>query len=119
LPTTSLHGDLKLDNLGLDHEGVLWLIDWALAVRGPVCVELGWFIAANSQRLALAPQGVVDLHANVAAIEADLRCRHQAMTALCGLLLRGWRKALDAEAGKGRAEFDWWCDAAAEAARFI
>jgi hypothetical protein len=50
LPTTSLHGDLKLDNLGLDHEGVLWLIDWALAVRGPVCVELGWFIAANSQR---------------------------------------------------------------------
>ncbi|MFF2805189.1 phosphotransferase family protein [Streptomyces sp. NPDC058051] len=119
LPTTSLHGDLKLDNMGVDRTGVLWLIDWALAVRGPACVELGWFMAANAGRLALHPQQVVDLYADVAAMEVGLRDLHDAMTALCGLLLRGWRMALDTETGTGADAFGWWCELAGQAEQFL
>jgi hypothetical protein len=118
LPVTWLHGDLKLDNMGLDADGVLWLIDWALAVRAPACVELGWFIAANSHRLTVGPQEVLDLYTN-AAIPEHHRERHVCMTALCGLLLRGWRKALDAQSRDRRQEFAWWCELTAEAGRFL
>ncbi|MDH6492280.1 phosphotransferase [Streptomyces sp. SAI-127] len=119
LPTTSLHGDLKLDNMGLDRSGVLWLIDWALAVRGPACVELGWFIAVNSGCLSLGPQQVVDLYTDVSALDPALHHRHAAMTAFCGLLLRGWRIALDLQSTGRTDEFAWWCRLAAEAAQYM
>lgn len=119
LPTASLHGDLKLDNMGLDRAGVLWLIDWALAVRGPACVELGWFIAANASRLEPSPQHVLELYADTGAFEAGPQHLHDAMTALSGLLLRGWRKALDAETGAGAEEFGWWCELAGQADKFL
>ncbi|MET9381008.1 phosphotransferase [Streptomyces sp. NPDC002928] len=119
LPTTSLHGDLKLDNMGLDRSGVLWLIDWALAVRGPACVELGWFIAVNSDRLGLSPQQVVDLYTDAAALDPALHHRHTAMTALCGLLLRGWHMATDLELTGRADEFAWWCELAEEAAQYV
>jgi hypothetical protein len=119
LPTTSLHGDLKLDNMGLDRAGVLWLIDWALAVRGPACVELGWFIAVNSDQLSVDPQQVVDLYIDVAALDPALHHCHAAMTALCGLLLRGWRIALDLQTTGRTDEFAWWCRLSADAARYL
>jgi hypothetical protein len=47
-----------------------------------------------------------------------IRARHDALTVLCGLLLRGWRKALDAESGEP-AELQWWCERATESSRFL
>ena len=45
------------------------------------------------------------------------------LVAIVGLLLRGWRKGLDAEAGStlgsgvpARDDLDWWCDRAVEGA---
>lgn len=116
LPIALLHGDLKLDNIGLDSEGRLWLIDWAMTLLAPPAVELGWFLAMNSRRI---PRSLDDVMSRYAA-EARIvdRERHDALTVLCGLLLRGWRKALDAEAGEPD-ELRWWCDQVREAARFL
>lgn len=116
LPNALLHGDLKLDNIGIDSEGRLWLIDWAMTLLAPPAVELGWFLAMNSRRI---PRSLDDVMSHYAAkAQTADRERHDALTVLCGLLLRGWRKALDAEEGQPD-DLRWWCDRAREAARFL
>ncbi len=115
LPSTLLHGDLKLDNIGIDTENNMWLIDWAMTLVAPPAVELGWFLAINSRRLPASLDEVMQRYAEAAAIPPALRERHHALTVLCGLLLRGWRKALDAEQGDP-AELQWWCQQAETAA---
>ncbi len=118
LPTAWLHGDLKLDNIGLDADGRIWLIDWAMTLVAPAAVDLDWFLAINSFRSPVALDEVMARYAAAAQMPPSLRERHDALTVLCGLLLRGWRKALDAEAGEPN-ELRWWCDRANEAASFL
>lgn len=118
LPTAFLHGDLKLDNIGLDPNGSMWLIDWAMTLVAPPAIELGWFLAINSRRLPVSLDEVMRRYAEAAAIPVAHRAHHNALTVMCGLLLRGWRKALDAEAGEPE-ELRWWCDRAEEAQQYI
>jgi hypothetical protein len=120
LPAAFLHGDLKFDNIGLDGEGRMWLIDWAMTLVAPPAVELGWFLAINSRRL---PQGVgldavLGRYADTAGIRGELRARQDALAVTCGLLLRGWRKGLDAEEGEAE-ELRWWCERVEAAARYL
>jgi aminoglycoside phosphotransferase (APT) family kinase protein len=114
LPVSLLHGDLKLDNIGLGVDGHMWLIDWAMPMLAPPAVELGWFLAINSRRLPVALDEVMKRYAHAAALSSELRRRHDAAAVLCGLLLRGWRKALDADEGEPE-ELRWWCEHAADA----
>ena len=118
LPPALLHGDLKFDNIGLDADDRMWLIDWAMTLVAPPAVELGWFLAINSRRIPTSLDDVMRRYADAAAIPAALRARHDALTVLCGLLLRGWRKALDAEQGEP-AELQWWCERAEAAATYL
>ena len=118
LPSAFLHGDLKLDNIGLDADGAMWLIDWAMTLVAPAAVDLGWFLAINSRRLPVSLDDVMKRYAAAARIPQSLRERHDALTVLCGLLLRGWRKALDAGAGEPE-ELQWWCDRGANAMRLL
>lgn len=111
MPVAFLHGDLKFDNIGLDDGGRMWLIDWAMTLVAPPAVELGWFLAINSRRLPVPLDGLMLQYADAAGMTTDLRARHDALTVLCGVLLRGWRKALDAAAGEP-AELRWWCERA-------
>lgn len=118
LPPALLHGDLKLDNIGIDPGGQVWLIDWAMTLVAPPAVELGWFLAINSRRLPASLDEVMRSYADAARMPVDLRERHAALTVLCGLLLRGWRKALDADGGEP-AELAWWCERADAARRSL
>ncbi len=115
LPAAFLHGDLKLDNIGLAPDGRMWLIDWALTVVAPPAVELGWFLAINSRRLPVSLGETMSMYADAARIPPASREGHDRLTILCGLLLRGWRKALDAHEGEPE-ELRWWCAKAEEAA---
>ena len=144
LPSVGLHGDLKLANVALLRADDVGLIDWQLTLRAPVAVELGWFLVANSGSLAEGPERVLDAYrASIArasrgsgsgpdvvaadgvrdvhdivgdwAVQADLAW-------IVGLLLRGWRKGLDADAGLGLPsgvgaadDLAWWCRRAVEA----
>jgi aminoglycoside phosphotransferase (APT) family kinase protein len=118
LPAALLHGDLKLDNIGLDGAGAMWLIDWAMTLVAPPAVDLGWFLAINSRRLPGSLDDVLARYATAARLPGAHRDRHDAIVALCGLVLRGWRKALDAAAGEP-AELAWWCERALAAGRYL
>lgn len=118
LPPMLLHGDLKFDNIGIDADGTVWLIDWAMTLVAPAAVDLGWFLAINSRRMTISLDETLARYAHFASLPADLCERHDAATVLCGLLLRGWRKALDAEGGEP-GELRWWCARAEAALRYL
>lgn len=146
LPWVGLHGDLKLANVALLPGRRVGLIDWQLTLRAPIAVELGWFLVANSASLAERPEPV--LNAYGAALGRERRgeavgpndaevpdvpdvvgddvvgdwAAQVDLAWIVGLLLRGWRKGLDAEAGIGLPsgagaadDLAWWCRRAVEA----
>ncbi len=129
LPAMGLHGDLKLANCALRHDGSVALIDWQLTTLAPVAVELGWLLVSNAGQLPDPPEVAFECY--VAALGPGDRGRilgeeaaQLDLAILVGLLLRGWRKGLDAEAGvllpSGRSateDLAWWCERAVEAAR--
>ena len=105
-----------------------------MTMRAPLAVELGWFLVSNSGSLPAAPESIVaeyrqalewdsgrwgfggDAH-DFAALAGDWDTQLD-LTWIVGLLLRGWRKGLDAEAGVTLAsrvsaadDLAWWCEA--------
>ena len=150
LPATGLHGDLKLANVGLSGAGEVLLIDWQMATFAPVAVELGWLLVSNAAELPIPSGAVLDRYrkaagravavtdgsaagtgAPVAADEAETSVDRLLgdwsaqvdLAWIVGLLLRGWRKGLDAEAGvrlgsgmDAADDLRAWCRRAVEAA---
>jgi hypothetical protein len=124
LPAAGLHGDLKLGNVGLASDGAVDLIDWQMTLVAPVAVELGWFLVANVAGLPLPPDGILDRYRRIAALPDDeVWSAQRDLAIIVGLLLRCWRKGLDAEAGvtlpdgrTAREDLDWWCSMAVIAA---
>jgi hypothetical protein len=120
-PASLIHGDLKLANVGIEAGGSVVLVDWQMVSVAPVAVEIGWFLVSNVASLPLPPDEVIrryqawlDNAISDVGIDAAI---------LVGLLLRGWRKGMDAEAGitlaSGASAADdlaWWCERAVEAA---
>ena len=112
-PSTFIHGDWKFGNLGTASDGRTVLLDWAYPGEGPICHELGWYLALNRSRL---PEG----HTKERTID-DFRPaleRHGVDTSgwwdrqldlsLLGTVVEfGWEKALGDD-----AELAWWCDRA-------
>jgi aminoglycoside phosphotransferase (APT) family kinase protein len=125
LPAAGLHGDLKLGNAGLAEDGLVWLIDWQMTLVAPVAVELGWFLVCNVAGLPIPPDDVLERYRAAAGLPDDEAWATQRDLALVvGLLLRGWRKGLDADAGlttacgwTADADLAWWGREAVEAAR--
>ncbi len=118
LPACFLHGDLKLDNVAIGPGAKLSLIDWSMAMIAPAAIELGWFLAMNSRAMPASLDEVISTYTSCSNIERRLHERHEALTVLCGLLIRGWRKGLDAEAGEP-AELHWWCERASSASKVL
>jgi hypothetical protein len=136
MPSTLIHGDLKLANVGIASDGSIDLVDWQMVSLAPVAVELGWFLVSNVASLPLPPDKILERYASklaysIADAEADRRWVGGAgldqdgvdAAILVGLLLRGWRKGADAGAGLTLAsgvsaadDLAWWCERAAEAA---
>jgi len=117
-PRSFLHGDWKMGNLGIGHDGRSVLVDWTYSGPGPVCHELGWYLALNRARLPESKEASID------ALRAALD-RHGVDTApwwerqlrlsLLGTLVQfGWEKALGDD-----AELGWWCDRATEGAAVL
>jgi Phosphotransferase enzyme family len=117
-PSTLLHGDWKLGNVGSQPDGRTILIDWACPGEGPACHDLAWYLAINRARL---PESKEDA---IARFRADLE-RNGIATAgwwdpqlglcLLGAVVQfGWEKALgDAD------ELGWWLDRAREGAAWL
>jgi len=115
-PLTFLHGDWKLGNLGVHGDGRVVLLDWTYSGEGPICFELGWYLALNAARLPQAKEDAIS--ALRSALEAkgittDGWWDQQLSLCLLGtLVMFGWEKALGSD-----EELGWWCDRAREGAR--
>ena len=129
LPAVGLHGDLKLANVALMAGDAVAFIDWQMLLTAPVAVELGWFLVSNSHALPATPDEVMDAYLRAAGeglgdAEAGGDPDAQRDLAwLVGLLMRGWRKGLDVEAGltlpsgvRATDDLAWWCERALRAA---
>ena len=100
---------------------------------GPGGGRAGWFLVSNVAQLPEEPEMVLDRYrTSVDAVAADVGLdagigdweAQVDLAFVIGLLLRGWRKGLDAEAGlvlptgvTAADDLGWWCDRALEAAR--
>jgi hypothetical protein len=130
LPSTLIHGDLKLANAGVARDGSIDVVDWQMVSVAPVAIELGWFLVSNVASLPRQPDDVLArYHAAMtregprgAAALGDWGAQVDAAV-LVGLLLRGWRKGADAAVGVTLAsgvsapdDLAWWCDRAVAAA---
>ena len=125
LPQTLLHGDLKLANVGFTDDEML-LIDWQMITRAPVAVELGWLLVSNVAALPEPPEAVLERYrvaATATGVDVGDWEAQVDLTWIVGLVLRGWRKGLDAEAdaptgwgASGADDLAWWSRRSVEAA---
>ena len=115
-PLTFLHSDWKLGNLGVHRDGRVVLLDWTYCGEGPVCYDLGWYLALNAARLPHPKEDAIS--ALRSALEAKGIAtrgwweRQQSLCLLGTLVNFGWEKALGTD-----DELGWWCDRAREGAR--
>jgi hypothetical protein len=124
LPVAGLHGDLKLGNAGLADDGTVWLIDWQMTLVAPIAVELGWFLVCNVAGLPLDPDATLERYRLATGLPNDDQWAAQRdLAIIIGLVLRGWRKGYDADAGltlpngwTAAQDLGWWGDAAVDAA---
>jgi hypothetical protein len=116
-PSTLIHGDWKGGNLGSQVNGTTILIDWQWPGRAAGCVDLGWYLAVNCDRLPESKEATI-------AAYRDALVRHgvavgdwfdrQLELALLGAFVQlGWSKTGDA------AELNWWVDAVLPTARLL
>jgi hypothetical protein len=119
-PSTLLHGDWKLGNLGSHADGRTILLDWAVPGAGPPCAEITWYLALNRARLPDGHTKEAALDAYRAALEGHGVATEpwwDAQVALCflGAMVQfGWEKALG-----DTDELAWWEARAVDGSRFL
>ena len=115
-PSTFLHGDWKMGNLGTRPDGRTILLDCAYPGEGPACHELGWYLAINRARLPEPKEAAIDRFRHALArhgVDTAGWWDRQLELSLLGTLVQfGWEKGLGDE-----AELGWWTDRAREGAR--
>jgi hypothetical protein len=108
-PSTFLHGDWKLGNLGSAPDGRTLLVDWSLSGAGPPLAELAHYLALNVDRLPAGNSKDDTVDAYRASLEAygiDTAPWWDRQLALCllGVMVQlAWNKAL-----VGHDERSWW-----------
>jgi hypothetical protein len=105
-PATLIHGDWKAGNLGSHADGRTVLLDWGWPGRDGPCVDLGWYLAVNCDRLPeskedtiVAARAALERH----GVATDDWWETQLELALLGAFVQmGWSKTGDP------AELAWW-----------
>jgi Phosphotransferase enzyme family len=116
LPVTLLHGDAKIANMAILPNQKLVMFDWTYVGWGPCGIELGWYLAVNSTRLARTKENLIKKYRS--CLESHLKFRVREKTwlkmtdfaVITGTMMMLWNKALGYQAGtkRGKDEWDWW-----------
>lgn len=105
-PATFVHGDWKLGNLGSHPDGRTVLLDWAWTGRTGPCVDLGWYLAVNCDRLPEPKESAIDaLRGSLEQAGVDTGPwwdRQVELGLVGGFTLLGWSKTGDPD------ELGWW-----------
>jgi hypothetical protein len=119
-PTTFLHGDWKLGNLGTRRDGRTVLVDWSLPGAGPPCTDLVHYVVLNRARLPVGHTKDDAFAAYRAAItehgiDTEPWWDRQLSLCILGAMLQlGWEKALGDD-----DELQWWTERAVEGAGLL
>jgi hypothetical protein len=117
LPSTLLHGDAKVANFALLPGRRVAAFDWQLLGAGPATLDLGWYLAVNSGRLARPKEHVIARYRDLLEshltrpLSNPLWERMVSIGILSGALMLLWAKALSLEeSGSPQAaeEWNWW-----------
>jgi aminoglycoside phosphotransferase (APT) family kinase protein len=118
-PQTLVHGNFKLDNLGVTDQRRTVIFDWETSGCGAATSDLAWYLAINCRRLPQSKE------ASITAFRTSLEAygvqteswwdRQLALSLLGGLVHFGWEKAF---AGLDD-ELLWWQERALEAAPLL
>lgn len=116
-PTTLIHGDWKAGNLGSHPDGRTILLDWQWPGQAAGCVDLGWYIAVNCDRLPETKEATIAAYRD-ALVRHDVAVGEwfdrQLELALLGSFVQlGWSKTEDP------IELGWWVDRTLPTARAL
>lgn len=118
-PSTLVHGNWKLGNLGTDDDGRTVLIDWENPGRGAGCGELAWYLAINAARMPCGREETIEAYRHgleARGIETSAWWDTQlALGLLCGMVWFGWEKAF----GGWNDELAWWTSWAETASNLL
>lgn len=118
-PQTFVHGNWKLDNLGIDDAGRTVIFDWELSGRGAPVSDLAWYLAINCRRLPVSKETAIEAYRDALerhGVETGPWWERQLALCLLGALVQfGWEKAL----GGYDDELVWWEECAVRAAPLL
>jgi hypothetical protein len=118
-PQTFVHGNFKLDNLGVTPDGRTVILDWEISGRGAAASDLAWYLAINCRRLPQSKEASAEsFRSGLEEHGVDTEPWWDRQLALCllGALVQfGWEKAL----GGYDDELAWWEARALEGARLL
>ena len=119
-PQTFVHGNWKLDNLGVNPDGRTVLLDWEIPGRSPALSDVAWYLAINCRRLPESKEATIETYR--AALErhgVDTQQvwwdRQLALCLLGAIVQFGWEKAFSGYDD----ELQWWEARAVEGARLL
>jgi len=117
-PTTFLHGDWKMGNLGWHPEGRTVLLDWAYLGEGPATWDLMWYLALNRARLPESKEACIETYRHgLEAAGVDTSAwwdRQLALTTIAMMVCFAWEKAVGDD-----AELAWWVERVDDARRWL
>ncbi|HVE27133.1 MAG TPA: phosphotransferase, partial [Sporichthya sp.] len=96
-PQTFVHGNWKLDNLGVNPDGRTVLLDWEIPGRSPALSDVAWYLAINCRRLPESKEATVAAYREALeshGVETAAWWDRQLALCLLGALVQfGWEKA--------------------------
>jgi len=116
LPVTLLHGDAKIANMAILPSQQVVMFDWTYIGWGPCGIELGWWLAVNSTRLARSKEDLISqyrfcLQSNLSFfIPEKTWTRMIQLAIVTGVMMMLWSKALGFRTAtkRGIDEWEWW-----------
>jgi Phosphotransferase enzyme family len=107
-PTTLIHGDWKAGNLGSWPDGRTILVDWQWPGAAAGCVDLGWYLAVNCDRLPESKEATIAAYRGALTAHGiavnDWFDRQLDLALLGAFVQLGWSKSGDP------VELGWWVD---------